>query len=319
MPNVKCALITGAGGQDGRYLAALLLKSGYEVHALDRVPAPGGEGPLDLPGVSWHTADLLDAGAIRAILESARPQECYHLAARTFVEEYRADGIETLAENVAATHNLLAAIRRSRPDCRMFFAASSEVFGAASESPQCESTPMAPRNPYGISKATGVQLVDYYRERFGLYAVAGILYNHESPLRPPRFVTGKIVRGAVEVKLGVRPTLQLGDLDARRDWGHAADTVRAMHLALQQPAPDDYIVATGETHSVWEFCDVAFRGVGLDYRDYVQVDPALSRPADAVILTSKAEKARNRLGWRPEYTFERLVEEMVAAEMQARL
>jgi GDPmannose 4,6-dehydratase len=319
MPNLKCALITGAAGQDGRYLSALLLKSGYEVHALDMLPAPGGEGPLGLPGVTWHTADLRDAGAIRSILESAQPQECYHLAARTFAEEYGADGIETLAGNVAATHNLLAAIRESRPNCRMFFAASSEVFGAASESPQCESTPLAPRNPYGISKVAGMHLVDYYRKRFDLYAVSGILYNHESPLRPPKFVTGKIVRGAVDVKLGLQQKLQLGDIDARRDWGHAADTVRAMHLSLQQPGPDDYIVATGEPHSVREFCEAAFRGVGLDYRDYVHVDPALLRPAEAMTLTSKAEKARTRLGWRPEYTFESLVAEMVAAEMQARL
>lgn len=319
----KKALITGITGQDGSYLAEHLLNLGYEVHGLvRRVALENPERrfsriPHLLDKVILHPANLDSYASLFHVISRHDFDECYHLAAQSFVAESFTDGFSTMNTNINGTHYMLAALRELRPSCRFYFAGSSEMFGRVREVPQRETTPFHPRSPYGISKVAGFYLTMNYREAYGMFCVSGILFNHEGPRRGFEFVTRKITSTVARIKLGLASELRLGNLEARRDWGHAADYVRAMHLMLQQEAPDDYVVATGETHSVREFCELAFAEVGLDYQEYVKVDEQFQRPAEVDLLVGDASKAQNELGWRHTYTFTDLVREMVQADLKA--
>jgi GDPmannose 4,6-dehydratase len=251
------------------------------------------------------------------VLSRHQFDECYHLAAQSFVAESFADGFSTLNANINGTHHMLAALKELQPECRFYFAGSSEMFGKAHEVPQRESTPFHPRSPYGISKVAGFHLTRNYREAYGMFCANGILFNHESPRRGFEFVTRKISSGVARIKLGLESELRLGNLEAKRDWGHAADYVRAMHLMLQHNEPDDFVIGSGETHSVREFCEKAFAEVDLDYRDYVREDKRFLRPAEVDLLLGDASKARKALGWSPKYTFDEMIREMVSADLEA--
>jgi len=319
----KKALITGITGQDGSYLADYLLSLGYEVHGLvRRVALETPETRVKriahiLDRVKLHPASLESYPSIFHVLSNNDFDECYHLAAQSFVAESFADGFSTMNMNINGTHYVLAAIRELRPKCRFYFAGSSEMFGNANEVPQKESTSFQPRSPYGISKVAGFHLTKNYREAYGIYCVSGILFNHESPRRGLEFVTRKTTSTVARIKLGLASELRIGNLEAKRDWGHAKDYVRAMHTMLQQPEPDDYVIATGQTHSVRELCELAFAEVGLDYRDFVKVDQRYHRPAEVDLLIGDASKARKILGWEPTYSFEDLIKEMVASDLAA--
>ena len=319
----KKALITGITGQDGSYLAELLLAAGYEVHGLVRRVAL--EDPQRrftrirhlLERITLHPASLESYASIFHVVSRHEFDECYHLAAQSFVAESFADGFSTMNTNINGTHHLLAALRELRPTCHFYFAGSSEMFGKVTETPQRETTRFHPRSPYGISKVAGFDLTRNYREAYGMFAVSGILFNHEGPRRGHEFVTRKITSTVARIRAGLSDELRIGNLEARRDWGHAKDYVRAMYLMLQQPAPEDYVIATGETHTVREFCELAFAEVGLNYRDHVKIDERFYRPAEVDLLIGDATKARRELDWQPEYDFERLVKEMVAADLEA--
>ena len=320
---MKRALITGITGQDGSYLAEHLLGLGYEVHGLVRRVAL--EDPSRrftriehiLDRLTLHPASLESYPSIFSIYSKNEFNECYHLAAQSFVAESFADGFSTMNTNINGTHYVLAALRELQPECRFYFAGSSEMFGKVREVPQTELTSFHPRSPYGISKVAGFDLTRNYREAYGMYCVSGILFNHESPRRGYEFVTRKITSTVARIKLGLATDLRLGNLEAKRDWGHAADYVSAMYLMLQQPAPDDYVVATGETHTVREVCERAFARVGLDYREFVKIDEQFCRPAEVDLLIGESAKARRELGWKPEHTFAELVDEMVDADLEA--
>lgn len=319
----KKALITGITGQDGSYLAEHLLSLGYEVHGLvRRVALEDPERRFGriahlLEEVILHPASLESYPSVFHVVSQHDFHECYHLAAQSFVAESFADGFSTMNTNINGTHYVLAALREMRPQCKFYFAGSSEMFGKTRETPQRETTPFHPRSPYGISKVAGFELTRNYREAYGMFCVSGILFNHESPRRGFEFVTRKITSNVARIKLGLASELRIGNLEAKRDWGHAADYVQAMHLMLQQPEPDDYVVATGETHTVREFCELAFAEVDLDYNEYVKVDERYYRPAEVDLLVGDATKARDLLGWRPKYTFEKLVKEMVQEDREA--
>ena len=320
---MKRALITGITGQDGSYLAEHLLELGYEVHGLVRRVA------LEDPSRRFtriehitgrlvlHPASLESYASIFHVFSKHHYDECYHLAAQSFVAESFADGFSTMNTNINGTHYVLAALRELQPDCRFYFAGSSEMFGKVREAPQNESTEFHPRSPYGISKVAGFHLTRNYREAYGMYCASGILFNHESPRRGYEFVTRKITSAVARIKVGLATELRLGNLDAKRDWGHAADYVRAMHLMLQQPEPNDFVVATGETHSVRDFCERAFSRVGLNYERYVKTDEQFYRPAEVDLLIGDASLARERLGWQPQYRFGELIDEMVDADLKA--
>ena len=318
---MKKALITGTTGQDGSYLAEHLLDLGYEVHGLVRRVAL--EQPEQRLGrlrnvrdrIQLHAASLESYPSIFHVLTRHQFDECYHLAAQSFVAESFTDGFSTMATNIDGTHYVLAALREIQPNCRFYFAGSSEMFGKVRETPQREATPFHPRSPYGISKVAGFHLTMNYREAYGMYCCNGILFNHESPRRGLEFVTRKITDGVARIKLGLATELRLGNLAARRDWGHARDYVRAMHLMLQQPQPDDYVVSTGETHSVAEFCELAFGEVNLDYHDFVKTDESVFRPAEVDLLIGDAAKAKKTLGWCPQVDFKSLVQEMVHSDL----
>jgi GDPmannose 4,6-dehydratase len=318
----KRALITGITGQDGSYLTEHLLELGYEVHGLVRRVAleqPGQrlsrlKGCLDR--IHIHPASLDSYASIFHIFTKQQFDECYHLAAQSFVAESFADGFSTMNTNINGTHYVLAALREVQPNCRFYFAGSSEMFGKVHETPQRETTPFHPRSPYGVSKVAGFYLSLNYREAYAIPCSSGILFNHESPRRGFEFVTRKITDGVARIKLGLASELLLGNLEAKRDWGHARDFVRAMHLMLQQPEADDYVVATGETHSVREFCELAFGEVGLDYRDYVRKNEAVYRPAEVDLLIGDFTKARKVLHWEPTVNFAALVKEMVRADLE---
>jgi len=319
----KKALITGITGQDGSYLAEHLLSLGYEVHGLVRRVALEDAarrftriGHL-LDRVELHAASLESYPSLFHVVSHYEFDECYHLAAQSFVAESFADGFSTMNTNINGTHYMLAALRELRPRCKFYFAGSSEMFGKVAETPQHETTRFHPRSPYGISKVAGFDLTRNYREAYGMFCASGMLFNHESPRRGYEFVTRKITSTVARIKLGLADELRLGNLDAQRDWGHAKDYVRAMHLMLQQSAPDDYVVATGETHTVGDFCARAFAEVGLDYEQYVKIDERFLRPAEVDLLIGDATKARRELGWQPEYTFAAMIREMVAADMEA--
>jgi GDPmannose 4,6-dehydratase len=262
-----------------------------------------------------HAASLESLPSIYRVFQAVKPDECYHLAAQSFVAYSFEDEFSTLNANINGTHYVLAALRDCAPDCRFYFAASSEMFGKTSQVPQNELTPFHPRSAYGISKVAGFHLTRNYREAYGIKAFSGILYNHESPRRGFEFVTRKITSHAARIKLGLAKEVRLGNLDARRDWGHAREYVRAMWLMLQQDEPEDYVIASGEQHTVREFAEVAFAHLGLDYRNHVVVDSQFLRPADVETLQGDTAKARQKLGWTYKGTFENLVEEMVEADL----
>jgi GDPmannose 4,6-dehydratase len=318
---MKTALITGITGQDGSYLAEHLLGLGYEVHGLvRRVALEEPERRLGrirhlVNRLTLHAANLESYPSIFQIISRNKFDECYHLAAQSFVAESFSDGFSTMNTNINGTHYVLAALKELNPACKFYFAGSSEMFGKVVEVPQKETTPFRPRSPYGISKVAGFHLSMNYREAYNMFCCSGILFNHEGPRRGFEFVTRKITSSAARIKLGLAKEVRLGNLDARRDWGHAADYVEAMHLMLQQPEPNDYVIATGESHSVREFCEVAFSHVGLDYRNYVKVDPVLYRAAEVDLLLGDASKAKTVLGWEPRRLFADLVKEMVEADL----
>jgi GDPmannose 4,6-dehydratase len=320
-PAPKCALITGVTGQDGSYLAEYLLTRGYRVIGLERRCALHDPEQHRfrirhlLERITLVPASLDNYSCLARILEEHPVDETYHLGAQSFVALSFDDEFSTMDVNLGGTHNLLAAVRAHRPRSRFYFAASSEMYGKVAETPQTERTPFHPRSPYGVSKAAGFYLTQNYREAYRMFCCSGILFNHESPRRGMEFVTRKIARAAAGIKLGLASGLRLGNLDAKRDWGHARDYVRAMHLMLQQPEPDDYVIATGETRTVREFCAAAFAEVDLDYREFVVVDPALYRPAEVDLLIGDAGKAKRTLGWEPSCSFAGLVREMVRAEL----
>lgn len=313
------ALITGITGQDGAYLASLLLDKGYDVHGIvRRTSSPNGVRLKEIADrVTLHSGDLSDAGSLRRIVGEVRPDEVYNLAAQSHVHasfdqpEYTAD------VTGAGVLRLLEAVKEIVPDARLYQASSSEMFGGMlATSPQHEATPFHPRSPYGCAKVFAHHATVNYRESYGLHASCGILFNHESPLRGEQFVTRKIARAAARIAAGRQHRVRLGNLDAKRDWGFAGDYVRAMWLMLQQDYPGDYVVATGETHTVREFAERAFARVGLDYERFVVVDSALYRPAEVDVLLGWPQKAKRLLGWEPEIGFAELVEMMVDAEVR---
>ncbi len=314
---MKRAFLTGITGQDGSYLAELLLEKGYEVHGLVRRSAL--EDPAHrfsrishiLDKLHLHAATLESFPSLYTTIGQVQPDELYHLAAQSFVSYSFEDAFSTFLTNIHGTHYVLESVRQCAPHCRVYFAGSSEMFGKAAEVPQTESTRFHPRSPYGISKVTGFDLARNYREAYGLFVCSGILFNHESPRRGFEFVTRKITAFVARAKAGLAKELPLGNLEARRDWGFAKDYVAAMHLMLQQETPDDFVIATGRTHSVRDFCERSFARAGLDYRDYVTVREEFFRPSEVHLLQGDAAKAHAVLGWQPVVGFEELVDMMV--------
>ena len=315
---MKCALITGIGGQDGSYLAELLLEKGYRVVGLVRPGARRYENLAPAEDeIELHEADLLNQTSLAQALRAADPDEVYNLAAPSFVPASWERPVETAEFAAVGATSLLEAIRLVKPELRFYQASSSEIFGEPRELPQTEETPLAPVTPYGVAKAYAHFSVRSYRQRYGLYACSGILYNHESPRRPLEFLPRKVAHGAAAISLGLQEELVLGDLDARRDWGYAGDYVDAMWRMLQQDEPDDYVVASGESHSVRDLVECAFAHVGLDWERYVRVDPALQRgAAELHRLVGDPAKARARLGWEREVDFTQLVHLLVDADVQ---
>jgi len=320
MPKKK-ALITGITGQDGSYLSELLLEKGYEVHGIvRRVALEHPESRMwrirgNLERIHIHSASMESYASLFNIISDLKPDECYHLAAQSFVSYSFEDEFSTINTNLNGTHYVLSALKRQAPGCRFYFAGSSEMFGKVAETPQNEHTPFHPRSPYGISKMAGFELTRNYREAYDMYALSGILFNHESPRRGAEFVTRKISSAAAKIKLGLESQVRLGNLEARRDWGHAKDYVRAMWLMLQQDMPDDYVVASGKSHSVEEFLEVAFEYVGIDYRQHLVIDEQLYRPSEVNVLQGDASKACQQLGWEPEISFDEMVREMVDSDL----
>lgn len=309
------ALITGITGQDGSYLAELLLSKGYTVYGMTRRSSTvTDERIAHIDGIECVSGDLMDESSLVRAIEKSEPDELYNLGAQSFVPASWAQPSYTGEVTGLGVARLLEAIRQVNPKIRFLQASSSEMFGQVREEPQNEQTPFYPRSPYGCAKAYAHFLTVNYRESYDLYAVSSILFNHESPRRGAEFVTRKITRAVAKIAMAEQSELRLGNLDAERDWGFAGDYVRAQHLMLQQDVPTDYVVASGESHSVREFCDLAFGYVGLDYRKYVMVDPDFFRPAEVVHLRGDASKIR-ALGWEPETSFVELVQSMVAADL----
>ena len=313
------ALITGIGGQDGSYLSEFLLDKGYRVVGT----VPDGD-PINIDRIRHLLGriaivqdDLLDQDRLEKIFRDHRPDEVYNFAANSVLAaSFRQPILATMVLAMGVTR-ILEAIRKITPKARFFQASSSEIFGKPAEVPQSETTPFHPRNPYGVSKAYGHLMAMTYRENYGMYACSGILYNHESPRRSPDFVTRKITLAAAKIKVGLAKELRLGNLDARRDWGFAGDYVQAMWLMLQQPQPDDYVLATGETHSVRDLCEEAFSHAGLDYREHVVQEAESFRPPETAQLVGDPAKAHRVLGWKPEVSFRDLVRMMVDADLEA--
>jgi GDPmannose 4,6-dehydratase len=314
----KRALITGITGQDGSYLAELLLAHGYEVHGIVRRASTTNYWRIEhlLDRLRLHPADLLDQLSLIRVIDAVRPQELYNLAAMSFVPSSWDQPMLTGEYNSQGVTRALEAVRQVDPTIRFYQASSSEMYGKVREVPQTELTPFYPRSPYGVSKVFAHYITVNYRESYGLFAVSGILFNHESPRRGLEFVTRKVTDGVARIKLGLSDALYLGNLDAQRDWGFAGDYVRAMWLMLQQDQADDYVVATGQSHSVRELVDVAFAHAGLDSGKYVKLDPKFLRPAEVDHLIGDAAKARSVLGWQPDVSFEVLVKMMVDADVQ---
>lgn len=312
------ALITGVTGQDGSYLAELLLEKGYRVVGMTRRTSTMTMERIEhlMDDIEIVQGDLLDQNSLAEALRTTHPAEVYNLAAQSFVPTSWNQPVLTGEFTALGVTRLLEAIRQTDPSIRFYQASSSEMFGKATEVPQHELTRFHPRSPYGVAKVYAHWITVNYRESYGLYAVGGILFNHESPRRGLEFVTRKISDGVARIKLGLADELRLGNLDAKRDWGFAGDYVRAMWFMLQQPEPDDYVIATGVTHSVREFCEVAFSHVGLDFEQHVVIDPALVRPAEVDLLVGDSSKARARLQWEPTVEFSQLVRMMVDADLE---
>lgn len=319
---MRKALITGITGQDGSYLSEFLLSRGYEVHGIvRRVAFEDPEHRLwrirhILDKIVLHPASLESYASLFNVLERIKPDECYHLAAQSFVSYSFEDEFSTINTNINGTHFVLSAIRDRAPHCKFYFAASSEMFGLAKETPQNKNTPFHPRSPYGISKVAGFHLTRNYREAYSLYALSGILFNHESPRRGFEFVTRKVTSTVAKIKLGLAKDLRLGNLEAKRDWGYAEDYIKAMWLMIQQDEPEDYVIATGETHSVRELVELAFSHVGLDWKDYVTTDEKLYRAAEINELRGDFSIARKKLGWEPRVSFKELIHMMVDADLE---
>jgi GDPmannose 4,6-dehydratase len=312
------ALITGITGQDGSYLAEFLLDKGYDVVGMIRRSSTVNFERIghiqDRLELVW--GDLLDETSLIRLLEEHRPQEVYNLAAQSFVPTSWSQPVFTAEATALGVTRMLDAIRTVDSKIRFYQASSSEMFGKVREVPQKESTPFYPRSPYGVAKVYGHWITVNYRESYGLHATSGILFNHESPRRGLEFVTRKVTDGAARIKLGLASELHMGNLDAQRDWGYAGDYVRAMWMMLQQDQPDDYVVATGETHSVQRLCEVAFGYIGLDWQKHIKQDPRYMRPAEVDLLVGDASKAGNVLGWEPDVTFEQLIQMMVDADLE---
>ena len=313
----KRALITGITGQDGSYLAELLLDKGYEVYGIARRLSAPNSWRIDhiLDRVTVRPGDLLDQLSLLKVIDEVRPQEIYNLAAMSFVPASWDQPMLTGEFNAQGVTRMLDAVRRVDPNIRFYQASSSEMYGKVREVPQTELTPFYPRSPYGVSKVYGHYITVNYRESYNLFAVSGILFNHESPRRGLEFVTRKVTDGVARIKLGMKQTLGLGNLDAQRDWGFSGDYVYAMWLMLQQDRPDDYVISTGVSHSVKELVQIAFERVGLDWQNYVQLDPAFLRPAEVDHLLGDCSKAKTELGWEPKVDFRSLVEMMVDADL----
>ncbi len=320
---MKKALITGITGQDGSYLAELLLQKGYEVHGIVRRVAI--EDPIHRLGrikhlegrIALHPASLESYPSLYNVVRAVQPDECYHLASQSFVSYSFEDEFSTFNTNINGTHYMLSSIHQLAPECRFYFAGSSEMFGKARSVPQNEETVFHPRSAYGITKVAGFDLTRNYREAYGMKAWSGILYNHESPRRGFEFVTRKISYHVAQIKKGNLRELRIGNLEAKRDWGYAKEYVEAMWRMLQSDQPDDYVIATGETHTVREFVEEAFAHAGLDWKEFVRQDTTYFRPAEVDILLGDASKARDRLGWTPKTKFRALVHLMVDADMEA--
>lgn len=315
---VKRALITGVTGQDGSYLAEFLLEKGYEVIGMVRRTSTVNFERIKhiQDKITLASGDLVDQVSIIDVLREHRPDEVYNLAAQSFVPTSWSQPVLTGEVTALGVTRVLDAIRIVDPTIKFYQASSSEMFGKVREAPQNENTPFYPRSPYGVAKVYGHWITVNYRESYGLFACSGILFNHESPRRGLEFSTHKVTYRAARIKLGLANELRMGNLDAKRDWGYAGDYVKAMWLMLQQDEPEDYVVATGKTHSVRELCELAFSCLGLDWRDHVVADPKFLRPADVDCLVGDATKARTKLGWEPTVTFEELIQMMVDADLE---
>jgi len=318
----KRALVTGVTGQDGAYLSQFLLEKGYEVHGVIRRSSHRGveDHRLRWLGVSGkvqlHDADLIDLSSLLRTVQDVRPDEIYNLAAQSYVASSWRQPILTANVTAVGVTNMLEAMRIGAPGARFYQASSSEMYGLIQEPMQSEKTPFYPRSPYAVAKLYGHWITVNYRESFGLHASSGILFNHESPLRGVEFVTRKVTHGVAGIKLGLANELRLGNIDAKRDWGHARDYVRAMWMMLQQETPDDYVVATGVTTTVRDMCRIAFDHAGLDMDKYLIIDPAFYRPAEVDVLLGDSSKARRVLGWAPQINLDQMIREMVDADLE---
>ena len=318
----KIALITGITGQDGSYLAELLLKKKYKVHGLIRRVALEDESHRLwrlrhlLNKLVLHPASLESYASLVKIIQRIKPDEVYHLGAQSYVDYSFKDEFSTLNTNINGTHYILSALKEFSPKTKFYFAGSSEMFGKVRETPQNETTPFYPRSVYGISKVAGYDLTRNYREAYNMYCCSGILFNHESPRRGFEFVTRKITHAVARIKFGIQKDLKLGNIDAKRDWGHAADYVEAMWLMLNQRKAKDYVISTGKHFTVRDFAKLAFELVDLDYRKYVKIEKKFYRPSEVESLLGNCRKARKELGWKPKYNFKQLVEDMVRADLE---
>ena len=318
----KTALITGITGQDGSYLAEFLLKKNYKVHGLVRRVASENKTHRlwrlknILSKINLHAASLENYASIIKLITKLKPTEVYHLGAQSYIDYAFEDEFSTINTNINGTHYMLSAIKEFSPKTKMYFAGSSEMFGKAIQVPQNENTPFHPRSPYGISKVAGYELTRNYREAYNLFCCSGILFNHESPRRGFEFVTRKITHSIARIKFGIQKDLKLGNVEAKRDWGHAKDYVVAMWLMLQQKKPRDYVVSTGRQYSVKQFAELAFKLAGLDYKKYVKIDKKLERPADVQTLLGDCKKAKKDLKWKQKFTFKELVKDMVENDIK---
>ncbi len=315
---MKSAIITGITGQDGSYLAELLLEKGYRVYGLKRRTSDLHFGNSEhlRNEIEFIYADMTDESSLITAIQKAAPDEIYNLAAQSFVQTSWEQPILTANIDGIGVTNILEAIRIVKPDTRFYQASTSEMFGKVQAIPQTETTPFYPRSPYGVAKLYGHWITVNYRESYNIFGASGILFNHESPRRGLEFVTRKVTDAAARIKYGLQSELRMGNLDSKRDWGFAGDYVKAMWLMLQQEEADDYVVATGETHSIRELLEVAFRAVDLNYEDYVVIDPRFVRPAEVDLLLGSPAKAKAKMGWEPSVTFEGLIQMMVEADLK---